>query len=48
MLMPGVSILRASRGITAYLNVADTLWIRAANSEGVGYQPLPRPAGGAR
>ncbi len=28
--------------------VGDTLWIGAANSEGIGYQPLPRPASGAR
>lgn len=24
--------------------VGDTLWVGAANSEGIGYQPLPRPA----
>jgi len=42
--MPNPNIAVVSTGIV----MGDTLWIGAANSEGIGYQPLPRPPSGAR
>jgi hypothetical protein len=42
--MPNPNIAVVSTGVV----MGDTLWIGAANSEGIGYQPLPRPASGAR
>jgi len=42
--MPNPNIAVVSTGVL----VGDTLWIGAANSEAIGYQPLPRPASGAR
>ena len=42
--MPNPNIAVVSTGVL----VDDTLWIGAANSEGIGYQPLPKPASGAR
>lgn len=41
---PNPNIAVVSTGVV----VGDTLWIGAANSEGIGYQPLPKPASGAR
>ena len=42
--VPNPNIAVVSTGVV----MDDTLWIGAANSEGIGYQPLPRPASGAR
>ena len=42
--VPNPNIAVVSTGVL----VGDTLWIGAANSEAIGYQPLPRPASGAR
>jgi len=42
--VPNPNIAVVSTGVV----MGDTLWIGAANSEGIGYQPLPRPASGAR
>ena len=42
--MPNPNIAVVSTGVV----MGDTLWIGAANSEGIGYQPLPRPPGAAR
>jgi hypothetical protein len=42
--VPNPNVAVVSTGVL----VGDTLWIGAANSEGIGYQPLPRPASGAR
>jgi hypothetical protein len=42
--VPNPNIAVVSTGVV----MGDTLWIGAANSEGIGYQPLPRPSGGAR
>jgi hypothetical protein len=42
--VPNPNIAVVSTGVI----MGDTLWIGAASSEGVGYQPLPRPASGAR
>ncbi|MEQ1912634.1 MAG: hypothetical protein ABMA15_27695 [Vicinamibacterales bacterium] len=42
--VPNPNIAVVSTGVV----MGDTLWIGAANSEGIGYQPLPRPATGAR
>ena len=39
--VPNPNIAVVSTGVV----MGDTLWIGAANSEGIGYQPLPRPAG---
>jgi hypothetical protein len=41
---PNPNIAVVSTGVIA----GDTLWIGAANSEGIGYQPLPKPAINAR
>ncbi len=42
--VPNPNIAVVSTGVV----MGDTLWIGAANSEGIGYQPLPRPANSAR
>jgi len=42
--VPNPNIAVVSTGVV----MGDTLWIGAASSEGIGYQPLPRPASGAR
>ena len=42
--VPNPNIAVVSTGVA----VGDTLWIGAASSDGIGYQPLPRPASGAR
>lgn len=42
--MPNPNIAVVSTGVV----MGDTLWIGAANSEGIGYQPLPHPAVGVR
>ena len=42
--MPNPNIAVVSTGVV----MGDTLWIGAANSEGIGYQPLPRPPSAAR
>lgn len=42
--VPNPNIAVVSTGVV----MGDTLWIGAANSEGIGYQPLPRPASVAR
>ena len=42
--VPNPNIAVVSTGVL----VGDTLWIGAANAEGIGYQPLPKPASGAR
>lgn len=42
--VPNPNIAVVSTGVV----MSDTLWIGAANSEGIGYQPLPRPASGGR
>ena len=42
--VPNPNIAVVSTGVV----MGDTLWIGAANSEGIGYQPLPGPASGAR
>jgi hypothetical protein len=42
--VPNPNIAVVSTGVV----MGDTLWIGAASSEGIGYQPLPRPANGAR
>ena len=41
--VPNPNIAVVSTGVV----MGDTLWIGAANSEGIGYQPLPRPATGS-
>ena len=41
---PNPKIAVVSTGVV----MGDTLWIGAASSDGIGYQPLPRPASGAR
>ncbi len=42
--VPNPNIAVVSTGVV----IGDTLWIGAASSDGIGYQPLPRPASGAR
>jgi len=42
--VPNPNIAVVSTGVV----MGDTLWIGAASSEGIGYQPLPRPASSAR
>jgi hypothetical protein len=42
--VPNPNIAVVSTGVV----MGDTLWIGAASSEGIGYQPLPRPTSGAR
>jgi hypothetical protein len=42
--VPNPNIAVVSTGVL----VGDTLWIGAANSDGIGYQALPKPASGAR
>jgi hypothetical protein len=42
--VPNPNIAVVSTGVL----VGDTLWIGAANSEGIGYQPLPKPSSGPR
>jgi hypothetical protein len=42
--VPNPNIAVVSTGVI----MGDILWIGAASSEGIGYQPLPRPASGAR
>jgi hypothetical protein len=41
---PNPKIAVVSTGVV----MGETLWIGAASSDGIGYQPLPRPASGAR
>jgi hypothetical protein len=41
---PNPNIAVVSTGVV----MGETLWIGAASSDGIGYQPLPRPASGAR
>jgi hypothetical protein len=41
---PNPKIAVVSTGVV----MGETLWIGAASSDGIGYQPLPRPAIGAR
>ena len=41
---PNPKIAVVSTGVV----MGETLWIGAASSDGIGYQPLPRPPGGAR
>ena len=41
---PNPKIAVVSTGVV----IGETLWIGAASSDGIGYQPLPRPASGAR
>ena len=40
----GQALTRIGVQVSRSVVVGDTLWIGAASSEGVGYQPLPQPA----